>query len=87
MFVWILNILDLVVAITLVGLHFGALLPMLLPVFVYLVVKGIVFIKAPFSILDLIIAAYMILLALGLKTFFTWIFVAYMLYKFVISFV
>ena len=86
MFIWILNVLDLIVAIVMVGAHFGILTSFLIPAIIYLVVKGLVFIKDPFSIIDLILAVYLIVLGFGIQTFLTWIFVLYLLYKTIISF-
>ena len=85
MFIWILNILDLVVALVLIGAHFGFLQSLLVPTIIYLVIKGFLFIKDPFSIIDIIIAVYLVVLAFGIKTFLTWIFVLYLLYKTIIS--
>ena len=85
MLVWIFNLLDLVVLIAMIGLHFNVLYGLLIPVVIYLVVKGIIFIKDPFSIIDLVIAGYLIVLSFGIKTFLTYIFALYLLYKTVIS--
>ena len=82
---WILNILDLLVAVVLVGAHIGVLEIFIIPTVIYLVFKGLMLIKDPFSIIDLFIAIYLLVLALGIKTFLTWIFVIYLLYKTVIS--
>ena len=85
MLIWIFNILDLMVAISLLGLQFGILTSLAIPSLIYLVAKGIIFIKDPFSIIDLFIAAYIVVLLLGVKTFITYIFVSYLLYKTIIS--
>ncbi|MEK6922843.1 MAG: hypothetical protein AABX08_03525 [Nanoarchaeota archaeon] len=86
MIIWLLNILDLIVALILIGAHFNILIYLVIPAIIYLVVKGIIFIKDPFSIIDIAIAVYLAILASGIKTFLTWIFVLYLLYKTIISF-
>ncbi len=86
MLVWIFNILDLIIAMNLIALQFGYLKGLAVFSIIYLVIKGIIFIKDPFSIIDIFIAAYIILLLIGITTFFTWIFVLYLLYKTIISF-
>lgn len=85
MLIWIFNFLDAIVVLALLGGHFGFLEGLLIPCFVYLVVKGIIFINDPFSILDLIIAVYLIILIFGISTFLTYIFALYMLYKIILS--
>ena len=87
MIVILLGILDLIVAISLFGLQFGWFSVLAIPSIIYLLVKGIVFIKDPFSIIDIIIAVYIILLLIGIKTFITYIFILYLLYKFFFAFV
>jgi len=86
MLIWLLNILDIIVAIVLVAVHFNALYSLVIPAVAYLTIKGAIFIKDPFSIIDIIIAIYLIILATGIKTFITWIFVLYLIYKTIISF-
>ena len=86
MLIWLLNILDLAVAIVLIAVHFNAFYSLVIPSVIYLIIKGSIFIKDPFSIIDIIIAIYLIILAAGIKTFITWIFVIYLLYKTIISF-
>ena len=85
LFLWILNILDLAVAVVLIGIHFGVFVNLAVPTIIYLVVKGAILIKDPFSMIDLAIAVYLIVLAFGIRTFLTWIFVLYLLYKTIIS--
>ena len=87
MIVILLGILDLLVAISLFGLQLGWFSVLAIPSIIYLLVKGIVFIKDPFSIIDIIIAVYIILLLIGIKTFITYIFILYLLYKFFFAFV
>ena len=82
---WILNILDAIVGINIIGLHFGFLQTLALVSIAYLLIKGIIFIADPFSILDILMAGYMVLLLLGVKTVFTLVFVLYIAYKIVIS--
>ena len=82
---WILNILDLAVATILIGVHFGFFIAAIVPTIMYLIIKGLILIKDPFSIIDIMIAIYLIILAFGIKTFLTWIFVIYLLYKTIIS--
>ncbi|MFH1592767.1 MAG: hypothetical protein ABIB47_05365 [Candidatus Woesearchaeota archaeon] len=86
MFIWILNILDLIVAFVLSTTHFGFFPSLIIPTIIYLIIKGVMFIKDPFSIIDLIIAVYLVVLAFGINTFITWIFVLYLIYKTIISF-
>jgi len=51
----------------------------------YLIIKGYLF-KADFlSMVDLLMGVYMILAMFGIKTFFVYIFFAYVIYKFLIS--
>ena len=85
MLLWLFNLLDLIVAINLIAAHFGAFQIIALFSMIYLIGKGIIFIKDPFSILDIIIGLYFIILLLGIKTFLTWIFFAYLIYKIVVS--
>ena len=86
MLIWILNALDFIVAINIVALHFGFLQNLAIFSIIYLILKGIIFIVDPFSIIDIIIGVYMILLLFGISTFLTWLFLSYLLYKIVISF-
>ena len=75
-----------IVAISLVGAHFGFFQTLTIISILYLVIKGIIFIADPFSILDIMMALYLILLLFGISTFITWIFLLYIGYKIIISF-
>lgn len=86
MIVKLFGILDFISAITLLGLQFNALDVLAIPMIVYLLVKGIIFIKDPLSIIEIIIAIYTIILLTGIKTHLTYLFIVYLLYKAVISF-
>lgn len=86
MIVILLGILDLLVAISLFGLQMDWFNFLAIPSIIYLFIKGVIFIKDPFSIIDIIIAVYIILLLIGIKTFITYIFILYLLYKFFFAF-
>ncbi len=86
MLVQLLGILDLIAAITLLGLQFNLIEFLALPVIAYLLIKGIIFIKDPLSIIEIIIGVYTLFLLIGFKTQLTYLFVLYLLYKAVISF-
>jgi len=84
--IWVLAILDGIVALTLLGLQFGLLQFLAIPAAIYLFIKGLIFLVDPFSIIDIIIGIYIILMLFGLKIFLTYIFVLYFIYKIFISF-
>lgn len=83
---WIFAVLDGIVALTLLGLQFNALTFLAIPAAIYLFVKGLIFLLDPFSIIDIIIGIYILLMLTGLKIFLTYIFVLYLAYKIFISF-
>lgn len=83
---WILAILDGIVALTLLGLQFSVLQFLAIPAAIYLFIKGLIFLVDPFSIIDITIGIYILLMLLGLKIFLTYIFVLYLVYKIFISF-
>jgi len=85
MLVIFLGLLDLLVAINIIGLHFGYLQSLAVFSIIYLVVKGLIFIDDPFSIMDILVAIYIVVLLFGIKIFLTWLFVAYLMYKFIFS--
>ncbi|MBI2499605.1 hypothetical protein HYV88_05165 [Candidatus Woesearchaeota archaeon] len=84
--IWVLAILDGVVALTLLGLQFGILQFLAIPAAIYLFIKGLIFLVDPFSIIDIIIGIYILLMLVGLKIFLTYIFILYFVYKIFISF-
>jgi len=86
MIVKLFGILDLVSAIVLFGLQFNLLESLAIPVIVYLLAKGIMFIKDPLSIIEIVIALFIIVLLMGVKTHLTYLFIVYLLYKALISF-
>jgi hypothetical protein len=51
----------------------------------YLIFKGIMFKSDFMSMFDLLMGVYMILMLFGIRTFITYLFVAYSVYKVVIS--
>ncbi|MEK6952561.1 MAG: hypothetical protein AABX29_06105 [Nanoarchaeota archaeon] len=84
--IWVLAVLDGLVALTLLGLQFGVLQFLAIPAAIYLFIKGLIFLVDPFSIIDIIIGIYILLMLVGLKIFLTYIFVLYFAYKIFISF-
>ena len=86
MIVKLFGILDLVSAIVLFGLQFNFLESLAIPMIIYLLVKGVMFIKDPLSIIEIVIALYAIVLLIGIKTHLTYLFIVYLLYKSFISF-
>ena len=87
MLIWILAILDGLVALTLLGLQFNFLQFLAIPAAIYLFIKGLIFLIDPFSVIDIIIGVYILLMLFaGLKIFLTYLFVLYLAYKIFISF-
>ena len=77
---------DGIVALTLLGLQFSVFQFLAIPAAIYLFIKGLIFLVDPFSIIDIIIGIYILLMLLGLKIFLTYIFILYLAYKIFISF-
>ena len=87
MLIQLLAALDFIVLISLFGLHLGFIKQLAIFSIIYMLIKSIIFIKDPFSIIDLIIAFYLILMLFGIKIFITYIFAAYLIYKIIVSFI
>jgi hypothetical protein len=87
MIVKLLGLVDLLTAIAAVFVHIGFLPTGILKFFIlYLLIKGVIFIKSFTSILDLACAAYLTLMFFfGIKTFFVYIIAVYLFQKAVVS--
>ena len=87
MIVKAMGLLDLLAAVIAVFVHIGFLPSNLLHFFIgYLILKGILFIRSPSSIGDILCAIYLIALAFGLRTFLVYIVALYLFQKAVFSF-
>ncbi len=83
----IMGLMDLLAAMIAVFVHIGFLPGNALTIFIaYLAIKGAIFIKSATSVLDLACALYLIVLALGLKTFLVYLVALYLFQKAVFSF-
>lgn len=85
----ILTILDLIILIVILGLHFNFIHSFIITVLavLYLIFKGIIFIGDLFSLLDILVGIYLVLMYLGVQTFITYIIIIYFIYKIVFSFI
>lgn len=85
---FLLTVMDLLVAVSLVLAQVGLLdsFRILLTSAIYLAAKGYVFKGDLLSILDMLSAAYIVLMMFGVKTFLAYFVVAYLLYKVVVYF-
>jgi len=86
MIVRLLGVLDFLSGIIMVLLHFG-IIPwnVAFGFALYLILKGIVFKSDFMSLFDLLMGVYMILMLFGIRTFITYIFAGYSLYKLFVS--
>jgi len=84
----LMGLLDLLSGVYLLLLHFGFVSWRAAFGFAfYMIAKGYLF-KADFlSLIDLLMGVYMILAMFGIKTFLAYVFFAYIVYKFFISFI
>ena len=85
---FLLTILDLLVAVSLVLTQIGLLdsVRILLTSVIYLAAKGYVFKGDLLSILDVVSALYIVLMMFGIRTFLAYFVVAYLMYKVVVYF-
>ena len=88
-FVKIFAFLDLIILIIILGLHFNFVNSLIITLLaaLYLFFKGIIFIGDFFSILDILVGIYLVLMYLGVQTFVTYIIIFYFIYKIVFSFI
>jgi len=83
----ILGFLDLITAVIVVFVQLGFLGPAVLKFFaVYLLIKGLLFIKSLSSVLDIACAAYLLLMIFGLKFILAYFVAVYLFQKAVVSF-
>jgi hypothetical protein len=87
MFLKIFGILDLIAGVILILLKFNLVSYTIAWIFIiYLILKGLIFIKSIASILDIVSSVFMILAVYGFYNVITWIFVLWLIQKGFFSF-
>jgi hypothetical protein len=84
MLIWIFFVGDLLSIIAMLGMHYDFIPGWRFPftLIMYLLIKGVVFFGDFLSIMDMVVALYMmIMLFFNVSWFLTWFAVAYLLYK------
>ena len=89
MLIWLFFIGDLISLFGIIGMHFDFITGWRIPIWciIYLLAKGLFFLGDILSVLDIIVALYMIImLVFNVSWFFTYFAIAFLVYKLVMTF-